>query len=503
VNGRRATLLGSLGLALVTLALYSGSLKGGFVYDDHWAIERNPALALAPAWLFWTDPETGANPASGLTKDIYRPLTVFSFAESLRVWGKHLTFWRLENILWHVINGILFAFLLRRWGWPAGPGLLFAVAVFLLHPIQVSSVAWIYQRSTLLSTAGCLAALLMIVGKESLSWVRISGSLFFLSAALFAKESAVMLPFIFWVISEKKISASWRRRYLACSAACVAGFLVIRMSLLGWSQIADVPRGWAEKMLLTVIAVPQYAAKFFIPWGLRASYDLPALTPALVLTGILGSLIFGICFYALFRQRSKSGWMFGLWSLMALIPMLPVLPIRAFFADRFFYGASLGAAALLGLFIQHHRRFFWPAAVWLLILSPLTYRYAKVWSSDRTLWAWTVQREPSNAFAHMCLAEALSDPQDEQAQYFQALVNHPSGDMMLAAWNNLSVIALAQHEPEKALYWTAQILKHRPNTPQALYNRWRALKAVGNKKQADALRKVLMKDPHIPQQLFL
>jgi tetratricopeptide (TPR) repeat protein len=283
----------------------------------------------------------------------------------------------------------------------------------------------------------------------------------------------------------------------------VAGFLALRGALLGsWSQISDLPRGWSQKIILTLMALPQYAGKFMVPLGLRASYDVPALTLGRVLTALSGALLLGIYFYRLFQRRAQGGWMFGLWALFALAPMLPLSPIRAFFAERFFYFASLGAAALVGLLIDTYPRLRWPVFLWLVALSTVTCRYAEAWVSDAALWSWTVPREPTNAFAHMCLAETLSNPQAAQAEYFRALVHEPSEGMRLAAWNNLAALALAQRQPKKALYWTAQVLKRRPDAPQALYNRWRALKANGALRQAEALRRILMKDPRFPQRLF-
>jgi hypothetical protein len=396
----------------------------------------------------------------------------------------------------------LFVLLLRRLAYPGGAPLFIAVAIFLLHPLQVSNVAWVYQRGALMSGAGCLAVMLAACAPEPFSIVRFVWGMVALAAALFTKESAVVVPLLLYALSCEYLIAR-RRWWIGATAIGVAGFLLWRSVLLGgWSQITDMPRGWGERSTLTFLAVPQYAAKFFLPWGLRASYDLPSVSLLRLSLALLGWILFGFLAYRAARQRTLDR-AFLVWALVALIPMLPAAPIRAFFAERFFYVSSMGLAALIGLVAFRYPALRGIILAWMVLLGLTTARYAQAWRSDKTVWTWTVQREPANVFARMCLAESLSDPAAAEVQYKAVLDLHPSAAMQETAWNNLAVAALAQNQPLESLQWTDSLLARHPDHPQALFNRWRALKASGHTKAAETLRQILKKDPRIPADLMV
>ena len=269
--------------------------------------------------------------------------------------------------------------------------------------------------------------------------------------------------------------------------------LALRGTLLGsWSQISDLPRGWAQKIILTVIAVPQYAAKFFIPLGLRASYDLPAMDADAAIDSRGRHASFRVLFIRTFS--STRGWPLDvrpLGTCSRLVPMLPVVPIRAFFAERFFYFSSMGAAALDGVLDRCVSLVCVGSAVlWLAILlnrhvslcRGLGFRCHAL-ALDRSARAFERVR------AHVHGGNTLRSARRASAIFSGAGPSAFRDDMALAAWNNLAVLALAQQQPKKALYWTAQVLKHRPDSAQALYNRWRALKAAGATREAETLRR--------------
>ena len=96
-----------LGALALSFLLYGNSLKGDFVYDDHFFADR--AELRSPAYLFkvWTEPYLPQHIASGL----YRPLTVFSFALNFIIFGNSPLSFHVVNIL---LNGavIFLVFLL-------------------------------------------------------------------------------------------------------------------------------------------------------------------------------------------------------------------------------------------------------------------------------------------------------------------------------------------------------------------------------------------------------
>ncbi len=78
----------------------------------------------------------------------YYPLTYTTFWFEFAVVGKEPFLYHFNNVILHALTALGVFVLLRqlRLPWP-----LFLALLFLVHPIQVESVAWICQRKTVLS----------------------------------------------------------------------------------------------------------------------------------------------------------------------------------------------------------------------------------------------------------------------------------------------------------------------------------------------------------------
>src|ERR1019366_9821845 len=123
---------------------------------------RNPFIHRPLSFLsLFMDASASATRTSGLGTDIYRPLTTLWFWIDAHLWGPNTLPYHFENLLLHAANGCLLFTFLRRWMGNSTAALA-GCAVFLLHPVQVQSVAWITQRSSLASTTCLLVALLFL-----------------------------------------------------------------------------------------------------------------------------------------------------------------------------------------------------------------------------------------------------------------------------------------------------------------------------------------------------
>ena len=130
------------------LLAYWPALTGGFVWDDD-TLVTDSALVKAPDGLyrmwFTTEPLD------------YWPLTNTSFWLEWRLWGMHSTGYHVTNLLLHRRER------LAGLGHPPAavdPGALLAAALFVLHPVNVESVAWIAQRKNTLSMVFFLLSIL-------------------------------------------------------------------------------------------------------------------------------------------------------------------------------------------------------------------------------------------------------------------------------------------------------------------------------------------------------
>lgn len=149
---RPAWLLGAI--ALLAVAAYLASLTGGFLFDDYNNIVENPMLrAIGTPMQDWL--AVALSSGSGLLR---RPLSMLSFGFNVAVFGMNPIAFKLVNLVIHIGNGVLLYLLGRRIARyllprantvPAGmPQMLalLAAALWLLHPLHVSGVAYIVQR---------------------------------------------------------------------------------------------------------------------------------------------------------------------------------------------------------------------------------------------------------------------------------------------------------------------------------------------------------------------
>jgi len=212
-NFRRRHLVGiASGISaafLLTVICYWPSLSGPFLFDDIPNLEvmgERGGLTSADNYLEFI--------MSARSGPLGRPLSLASFTLDGQAWPTDPRPFRISNLIIHLING-LFVFLLVRLIFSttykretAENLALLCMTLWLLHPLLVSTTAYIIQRMTQLSSLLTLAGLLSyMLGRKYLAdrplkgwaWILIgmgvSGTL-----ALLSKETGILLPFYALVI---------------------------------------------------------------------------------------------------------------------------------------------------------------------------------------------------------------------------------------------------------------------------------------------------------------
>ncbi len=177
---------------------------GGFFFDDSINIIESPWVKLSE---FSIESMLGVW-ESGVAGPLGRPLSMLSFAINYYFSGFDPFYFKLTNLIIHFLNGMLLYFLVTLFSKAdnskgVAESRLFAgivVGLWLVHPIQLTSVLYVVQRMTSLAAMFTLAALILHVwarqrattGKvEYLCFVLAWGMFFPL--ALLSKESGVLL----------------------------------------------------------------------------------------------------------------------------------------------------------------------------------------------------------------------------------------------------------------------------------------------------------------------
>lgn len=202
-------------LALCIAANLNG-LFGSFMFDDYPNIVNNNLLAgLDGTGYHWWLAALSSD--SGILR---RPLSMLSFAANIYFNGMDPVAFKVVNLLIHLVNGALIYRLsvcLIPYLRPSLAGsqtatqdqalALFVTALWLLHPLNVSSVVYVVQRMNLLATVFILAGLYCYVegrrrilkGEHGMG-IAFSGLIAFGLLATFSKENGALIVLYAFVI---------------------------------------------------------------------------------------------------------------------------------------------------------------------------------------------------------------------------------------------------------------------------------------------------------------
>jgi hypothetical protein len=270
-----------IGLALLAaaLALLAG-LQGPWVLDDH------VNLVNLVHWLNG-DAAWQAVVLDNASGPLGRPLAYLSFLVNAALTGYSPFAFRLVNLALHLLCGLLAYLLLRELLARLAPrpaaetAAALSVALWLLLPIQVSTVLYPVQRMTLLSALCSLLALLAYLrGRQQLATdpagarrLLFLGFPFFCLLALLAKENGALTPLYALLVEACFLSRGSRdeRRTVAVFFALflllplLAGLLLLAINPLRWLSYAGREFGLAERLLTQPVVLLEYLRAILLP----------------------------------------------------------------------------------------------------------------------------------------------------------------------------------------------------------------------------------------------
>ena len=414
-------------LVAITVLCYVGTLSFEFVYDDEILIVHNPLILSAqsiPSY-FTQHLVQFLNPhAAG---NYYRPVQLLWLLLNRTLWGTNPIGWHFSVVALHALDAGCVYLLARKIlrgksaAWLAG-------AVFALHPVHVESAAWAMGFIDPLYTLLVLASFLCYLeARERPSgrtpWKLVS--IFAYALAAFAKEPALILPFLVFahativgLSGETSPEMLTRRKRLRDGLASAAPYLAVtalylaaRVAVLGAlsHDMTSLPLGTVIATLPIVLW--SYLKLLVWPVGLSAFYDVPYVRPAqasLVLLPAVGVAAVAVGLW-LWSRRSRAAAVATSW---LVLPLLVLLNLRAFqedeiVHDRYLYLASVGFALLVGLAWESlgstrsrlpARSVGWTAAAILLVaaMGAGTVYYSRFWANNQALYERGIVIAPNN-----------------------------------------------------------------------------------------------------------
>lgn len=382
-----------LSVLLLAFTIYSPGLQGPFLFDDWQNLVHNEHLHIDDL-NFASLQQAAYSTSSG---DLKRPISMLSFALNYYATGADPYFFKLTNVLIHLVNGIgifiMTLLLLDAVRQRMQPGLtqwhirlvsVSIAAAWLLHPLNLTSVLYIVQRMASLASFFVISGLILYLwGRQRLQenkggWIPILAGFFvFTPLAALSKENGLLLP-LFMFIVELTVFRFNAPTFAARS--CLKGLFAVSVIL---PLIAFVAYSvWRPEWLLNGYAVRDFTLmeRLFtearVLWFYLKMIMLPATRDMAIYHddiaishGMLDPLTTS---FSVFGIAALLG---GTWLLRNRLPIL-------FFGVLFFFAGHAMESTIIALEIAHEHRNYLPMFG---ILLPLFYYLLYPLASPETL----------------------------------------------------------------------------------------------------------------------
>ncbi|MEK7572127.1 MAG: tetratricopeptide repeat protein [Patescibacteria group bacterium] len=352
-------------LVIIGFLVFGNMLFNSFVADDITLILTNPtihSLSNFSTLLFQIQPHAGGQ---GLfTGSYYIPLTLISFSSLYTFFGDTPFFFHFFQLLLHIANAILLfsiftSFFSKRIA-------LFLSLLFLVHPINQESVAYIANLQEVLFLFWGLLALFYYqkFRKDHISWKTITIVSAFIFLSLLAKVTGVLfIPLILLLVF---ISHKKHFFYFLIGFGITLGVYFLLKSSAQQVLFAVEPSSITQANLATrLLNIPAiifyYIGTFFFPKTLITHQDwlITSVTVTSFYIPLLLDLIFFACLGVLgiissrvSKKTFSTFLFFSLWFVLGLLLHAQIIPLDFTVADRWFYFPIVGLLGVIAVAIQ-------------------------------------------------------------------------------------------------------------------------------------------------------
>ena len=393
-------------LFTLSVALYARTINYEFVWDDERIhIGHNPQLIKGDLKSFWLKSYSG----------MYIPVsyTTWTFINTVSNSGKEIspkTFHAL-NVITHSLNCILvFCLLLILFKNQAHAFL--GALLFLLHPMQVESVAWVSEFRGLYSVFFSLLSMISIfryLEKNShitfRSFITSKHFVFasvLLGLALLSKPSAVVLPFVIsilvWCFYKDNFKSLLKG--LSLWLLLIIPIFLITRNAQPNELIYDSVSFW-QRFFIAGHSLSFYLYKLIVPYPLAACYGY---TPELILSNtiIYLSAFFSVAIaLIIFAKRKSHPLLFSGFAIITVcvLPVLGLIPFEyqkhSTVADRYIYFGMLGLTLFVPLIASTIKKYSWLKYIFgivIVIYLLLNIKQTNTWKNEFSIWDNTLKQ---------------------------------------------------------------------------------------------------------------
>jgi len=456
-----STIFAVLILVSITFLVYSRSLFLDYTKldDSIFIIENAPYNSDAK--------NIGVSFQRGLfnpTKDAYyRPLFLVDFILESRLFGIKPAGYHFTNLLYHILSVVMLFIFLKRIKIPPLDSFLLSL-LFAVHPVLTQAVAWIPGRNDMLLMIFFLASFILLLKYfEKPTPGSIAVHMLFFLAALFTKETAIIIPVIIGGFSIFYLKTAWRRMVfpLISWILAITIWLFVRSTATlsnSWVSPSDMLHAGLDRLGVIL----QYLGKIFFPVNLTVfpvAEDITLIWGILALTGLITLIIYS-------KSYSKPLTYLGLfWFIVFLIPVLIVpksLNDQVF--EHRLYLPVIGilimlsqAAPFSGTYNPGMKITIVSAVALIFIIQ--SFIRTSYFNDPVTFWTHAVNGSPHSAYAKTLLGTKVDDPAEREKLFMQAYALDPN----LKNLNYyLGKVFFDRKESDTAEYYLRKEVAHNP-----------------------------------------
>ena len=401
----------------------------------------------------------------------YHPLTWISIAFDYQLFGLNAWGFHLHNLLLHFVNTFLVFYFIRLIKNDIRIA-FFTALLFAVHPFAHESVSWVTERKNLLFALFYFAGLISYIqySKNKKTLLYVVAFIFFL-LSLLSKGSAITFPLILtlWLYYNHSFSKKEFAKLIPFFLfTLLFAWIAFKAQQPLLNQIT-VKLSLSHSILYSSWAFGLYVIKAFIPFNTAAFHPIYIESlPAYYYIGFLVLAVFIFAIIKTYKLKEKSivfGLLFFIINIILFLKIFEAYASSYFMAERYTYIAFVGLYfAFFSWFFDKTAKIMWSylLIIWIMVISIISFNYAKTWKNSLTLWNNVLKIYPSSHVALLNYGNALR----QDRQYSKAIENYNKisnqGDVFYTMLENRAFVYYKTNQWDKAANDYALLLEKYP-----------------------------------------
>jgi tetratricopeptide (TPR) repeat protein len=493
-------------LLIAAFASYSPVLKGPFLFDDEFFIEKNESVLEFKVKKIYA---TGVTQGANVDGNFYRPNQQFTFAVLNKAAGLNPFVFHAFSILCHVLAAFILFLFFAELGFSRN-GSFIGSLIFLLHPVQTEAVSYISGLADPLSATFLLSGLLFLSKglKEKLGVKFMLPAFLFFVLALFTKENMVVfLPLsiavaVYFFFSGKTKPETKLWIWLFVFVALDITYFTLKFTVFKFGDEAGLTSEknlYTENLHIRIITffniLPEYFKLFLFPKHLNYEKSYTAYTELLnarVFISFIALSVLGVSVY--FIKKKPALFLGAACFFAALAPFTGIIPLNSMYLEHWMYIPIIGFIILLVVLFDFvaKKKLYWAIAVViipiLMIFSVRTFARNKEWANIEKFYLneLNYSQDAIRIYNNLGMFYAAKKQYPKAISYYQKAIK--KWDNFPQPHHNIANIYLDMNRPEDALNELYNALRIDPNFLYSLDKLQLVYASYGREDKAQVIR---------------